>query len=131
MSNPNPSPATRFKKGDPRINSKGRPRSFDALRALTQSISNEVATVDGKPVIINEHLATNAEMIMRNMMHDNPERFVEIGYGKVPQAVEANVNLNGEIETKVIDDTRFDRAISSLADALRKSVPGEGDRKDG
>jgi len=41
------------------------------------------------------------------------------------------IEVSGAIETKVIDDTRFDRAISTLADALRKSVPGESDKSNG
>ena len=32
-----------FVKGDPRINRKGRPKSFDALRSLAQEIAHEAA----------------------------------------------------------------------------------------
>ena len=116
MSNPNPSPATRLKPGDPRINRKGRPPTFDAWRALLQDIANEPAVqtkrdgegkrlvlikipklFDGKPVfeqdgitpVMIDHYATNAEMVARQIMSD-PKRqvmFIEGAYGKVPQAV--------------------------------------------
>jgi len=36
-----------FVKGDPRINRKGRPRSFDAFRELAQAISHEEAKSGG------------------------------------------------------------------------------------
>jgi hypothetical protein len=43
-----------------------------------------------------------------------------------------DVTSGGEkIQETKIDDTRYDRAIASLADALRKSVPGTSDKQDG
>jgi hypothetical protein len=78
-----------FTKGDPRINRKGRPKSFDQLRKLAQSLADEPAIgKDGKPIIVDGHIATQAEMIMRGLLKENPERFLEIGYGKVPDQVE-------------------------------------------
>jgi hypothetical protein len=83
-----------FVKGDKRINRKGRPKSFDKLRELSVSLANEAATAlgpDGKtriPVEINGHAASQIEMIMRQMMHDNPARFIEIAFGKVPDITE-------------------------------------------
>ena len=88
MSNPNPVP--RFTKGDPRINRKGRPKSFKALRELVQQVGNEVARdKNGDPIVIDRHIATTAEMIVRSWTKD-PKRqrdFIEFGYGKVPNPV--------------------------------------------
>lgn len=67
-----------FTKGDARINRKGRPRSFDKLRKLAQSIALEDA---------NETM-TVIEVIMRKWATSKDPRlqtaFIEYAYGKVP-----------------------------------------------
>jgi len=92
MTNPNPNPPTRFKTGDPRINRKGRPKSFDALRSLAQEIAHEAAISGGQPVIINGHKCTAAEIILRQWaMSKNPilqRAFIEIAFGKVPDKLD-------------------------------------------
>lgn len=83
-----------FVKGDSRINRKGRPKSFDALRALTQQIACEdIVGSDGTT-------RTAVEIIMRKMATENPERFLEIGFGKVPTPIEHTGKDGGPIETK-------------------------------
>lgn len=79
MANNNPSPATRFTKGDSRINRKGKPKTFDKLRALAQAIATEDGGQDK-----DGNVLTNVEFILRKMMKDDPKLFVEIAYGKVP-----------------------------------------------
>jgi len=81
-----------FTKGDPRINRNGRPKSFDALRALAQEIAHEKAkNSDGKVITVDGHAVTVAEAIMRKWASSNnpqlQKAFIEIAFGKVPDTV--------------------------------------------
>src|SRR3989304_1443073 len=91
-----------FAKGDPRINRKGRPKSFDALRALSQQIAHELAIKDGEPLIIAGHKVTIAEAILRQWaMSKNPilqRAFLEIAFGKVPD----QLDLKGQQIIKIL-----------------------------
>jgi hypothetical protein len=85
---------SKFVKGDPRINRKGRPKSFDALRALAQEIAHETAQSGGADVVMNGHKVTVAEAILRTWAQSkNPQlvkSFIEIAFGKVPD----NINVD-------------------------------------
>ena len=91
-----------FVKGDPRINRKGRPKNFDALRALAQSIANEPITE------VNGHKATVAEMILRKWASSQnallQRAFIEVAYGKVPDKVELTGADNQPLVIKVVYD---------------------------
>ena len=95
-----------FTKGDPRINRKGRPKSFDKLRELAQSLSHEV--VEGKDG--SKHTAV--EMILRKLATEKPDKFLEIAYGKVPQPVELAGKDGGPIKVVGYD---YANAITALA----------------
>ena len=105
-----------FVKGDPRINRKGKPKDFTKLRELAVSLANEAA-IDAAtkgPLLVKGHAATEIEMLMRQMMHDNPARFVEIAFGKVPD----EVKLSGEVKVvkgyATINPDEWDKADSDL-----------------
>lgn len=87
-----------FKKGDPRINRKGRPKSFDALRELALQIAHETAKSGDKEVVINGHKVTVTEAIIRQWaMSKNPklqQAFIEIAFGKVPDSLNIKHLLN-------------------------------------
>jgi len=77
-----------FVKGDPRINRKGRPRSFDELRKLGQAIAGETVTTSRGARI------TLAEAILRSWAESKEpvlqKAFMEYAFGKVPDKLETN-----------------------------------------
>jgi len=78
-----------FVKGDKRINRKGRPKSFDKLRALAQQVLCEVVELtDGEK-------QSRVEMIMREWAKDKQKQqnLVEIAYGKVPDKTESEFTV--------------------------------------
>jgi hypothetical protein len=95
-----PIPPKPFTKGDPRINRKGRPKSFDQLRSLAQKLSHE-------PIIPGEGI-TAIGAILRKLARENPERLIEIAYGKVPQPVELT-GKDGGAEIKIVIEYANDK----------------------
>ena len=77
-----------FVKNDPRINRKGRPRSFDQLRKLAQEIADEEVTDRrGEKIRL-------AEAILRSWAQSKEpilqKSFMEYAYGKVPDKLETD-----------------------------------------
>lgn len=77
-----------FVKGDKRINRKGRPKTFDALRALAQQIAHEETNIQGVTVV---------EAILRQWAQSkNPQlqrQFIEVAYGKVPDDLHIQADI--------------------------------------
>lgn len=92
-----------FKKGDKRINRKGRPKSFDAARALAQSIAHEEVTNSKGDTV------TVTEAILRQWAASKDPRlqmyFFEVAYGKVPNENKTEISgKDGEaIQVKFVD----------------------------
>lgn len=101
----------RFTKGDPRINRRGRPETFDAAQRLAQQIAHETAKRgDGSKVIIEGHVATVMEMIFRQWASSkNPQlqrAFVEYAFGKPPERSEITGADGGAVVLRVIYDNK-------------------------
>ena len=106
-----PKNSGRFKKGDSRINRKGRPKNFDALRRLVQSIGIEVMLdKQGYPLLVDGKTITRVQAILRQWASD-PKRqrdFIEYGWGRVPMPVD--MTSGGQAITVVavaVDMARF------------------------
>jgi hypothetical protein len=85
-----------FKKGDKRINRRGRPKSFDALRQLAQTIAHEDIS-DGMTV---------TEAILRKWAGSKDPRlqlqFMEVAFGKVPNPVEIGGKDGNDITVRIL-----------------------------
>jgi hypothetical protein len=75
-----------FVKGDPRINRRGTPKSFEQLRKLAQSIGAELVT-DGQG-----RKLTVAEAVLRKLASSGDPQanriFLEYGFGRPPDKIE-------------------------------------------
>lgn len=93
---------------DPRINRKGRPKSFDALRSLAQEIAHEAAKQGGQAVVIDGHAVTVTEAIMRSWaVSKDPrlqQKFIEVAYGQVPSVTRLEGTLQQTKVTVYIPD---------------------------
>jgi hypothetical protein len=114
-----------FKKGDARINRKGRPKSFDALRDLAQEIAHEEAQSKGETVVINGKKVTVAEVILRQWAQSPKmqQHFMEIAFGKVPNVNELTGKGGEPIEFRdgLTDEQRANRILALFASVEKES----------
>ena len=120
-----------FVKGDSRINRKGRPKTFDALRKLAQQIGHEDAVgSDNEPILINGNPVTATEVILRQWATSpNPTlqiKFMEVAYGKVPDVTEIS-GKNGKA-IKIQDDSLTDEKRANRIMAILDKARARRDR---
>ena len=91
-----PSNLKPFAKGDKRINRKGKPKDFTALRALAQTSAHEDIS-DGMTV---------TEAILRKWAGSKDPRlqlqFMEVAFGKVPSPVEIGGKDGNDITVRIL-----------------------------
>jgi hypothetical protein len=108
MANPNPKLENLkpFVKGDPRCSRKGRPKSFDALRSLAVGMASEQAVdKNGEPILLHGKPVTNAQLVLYQWLTDKKHQkdFIEVAFGKVPQAIELSGEFNGAIQVEYVN----------------------------
>ena len=116
-----------FKKGDPRINRNGRPKTFDALRTLAQAIAHEAAkSKEGKPITVDGKPISVAESILRDWAissnADLQKKFIAVAFGEVPQ----ETKLTGDKDKPVRIVIEYaDTEIDATAPPFRAEVGSE------
>ena len=88
--NNNPTGKGGFQERRHQINRKGRPKSFDGLRALAQQLSHEIVkTPDGQRFTVTEAILRQWAQSKVPILQ---KQFIEIAFGKVPD----NIQLTGK-----------------------------------
>lgn len=95
---------------DERINRKGRPKSFDQLRALGQQLAEETyfkKAPDGQPM-------TAVEAILREMMQDEKQRldYLYITYGKPSERREVTGKDGSPLGSAALDMQTLGKYLS-------------------
>jgi hypothetical protein len=117
----NSKPRGKFKKGDPRINRNGRPRTFDAVRKLAVQVAAEqLEQADGQTRIL---LMLRAMSTSRNPA--DRALFLAYAFGKPADKQEISGPDGGPIEVKPYN---YATAIAPIAPGPEpdRLAPGEG-----
>jgi hypothetical protein len=129
--NPNASANLKpFKPKDPRINRRGRPKSFDAFRALAQQIAHEATDR-----VESGHKVTIAEKILRDWaLSRNPQlqrAFIEVAFGKVPDQLELSGKEGKEVTFRIIyDESRIPNSSAQPTPKATDDIGLQGKAQD-
>jgi hypothetical protein len=131
----NPQNLKPFKKGrkgkdaeiDTRINRLGRPKNFDMVRQLAQEIAGE--ELDPKNPAVTRIVAMLRLMTSSNN-HADRELFLAYAVGRPKDVIDITSKGESIAPAKETDAAKFDRAVSTLLDALGEAVPGAGVKPD-
>lgn len=104
MSNPNPSPATRFKPGEV---AQGRAKQKGARDRLSAKYLLELA----------EHFEVHGAQAIKTVYEQDPAKYLAAVSAVVPKEIEITRPLDG------LDDSQLAAAIELLADVLRAQAP--------
>jgi hypothetical protein len=112
-----PPKESQFKKNDIRINRRGRPKSFNALRELAKMIANEKIegkTKDGQSVVMSR-----VELILRDWATSKgnwqlQKQFMEIAYGKVKDEIELSGPDGKPIEISNLTEDELKKRIAAI-----------------
>lgn len=125
----NPTGKGGFQERKHHINRNGRPKSFDKFRELARSISHEPVKQNGEPVVIDGHIVTVAEAMLRQLAASKNPRdrqlFIEIAYGKVPAPVELSGKDGGPVKAEVEHRGQVHGSVEHVA-AVVAALAGVG-----
>jgi len=111
----NPTGKGGFKEHKDHIWRGGRPKGMHGLRELARKIANETAMRDGRPIVVDKHQISNAEMIFRQWAlsgnYSKQLAFIEYAFGKLADKTEI-----GGIEGSPIE-------VRDVSDVIRKLLP--------
>jgi hypothetical protein len=100
-----------FKKGDPRINRKGRPSTFNEFRKLAIDLAKEpLVDKQGNPVKLPgcDDIPTRSKAILLQWAQSTDirkqEKFIEYAFGKVPQKTELTGDGGGPIKVRSFNE---------------------------
>ena len=136
-----------WKKGGASPNPTGRPKDGESWAAIIKSVGDmypaDIVAFIGRDNDLGRMLAKlpqdvqmkyliTARVFSALMFEPSAglwKELMERAEGKVKDVIDLS-NSDGTLKPKETDNERFDRAIATLADALREKLPSAGDGKD-
>lgn len=100
---------------------KGTPENFGEVRKMAVAIAHEIA-IDkaGQPMVVNGHVATNAEIIFRKWLQSQDPKlqmkFIAYAFGEVPAKQE---NMNIDLSSLTDEQLQMLKDGKDLLDVLK------------